>query len=148
MSRWTESWLPGAGPSPAEDGYPGERLGLPEHGPESVAGLGRRALAFLVDLLLSALLAWGFTAPAVPGNWSLLAWALLTVIPTSAFGMTPGMTLMGLRVARLGGAKCVGVPRALLRTALLFFILPAVINDADGRGIHDRLVGTVVVRTS
>ncbi|GAA5165410.1 RDD family protein [Pseudonocardia eucalypti] len=147
MSRWTESWLPGAGPSPAEDGYPGERLGLPEHGPESVAGLGRRAVAFAVDLLLSAALAWGFTAPAVPGNWSLLAWALLTVIPTSVFGMTPGMTVFGLRVARLGGAKYVGVPRALLRTALLFFILPAVINDADGRGIHDRLVGTVVVRT-
>ena len=147
MSRWTESWLPGAGPSPAEDGYPGERLGLPEHGPESVAGLGRRSLAFAVDLLLSALLAWGFTAPAVPGNWSLLAWALLTVIPTSVFGMTPGMTVFGLRVARLGGAKYVGIPRALLRTGLLFFILPALINDADGRGIHDRLVGTVVVRT-
>jgi uncharacterized RDD family membrane protein YckC len=150
VTRWTGSWLPGSadtGGGAAEGGFPGQRLGLPEEGPGSVAGLGRRAVAFGFDLVLSALVAALFTAPKLPGNWSLLVWAVITVIPTAAFGMTPGMALFGLRVARLGGATFVGVPRALLRTALLFFLVPAVITNSDKRGLHDRAVGTVVVRS-
>ncbi len=153
MTRWTGSWLPGSpdqgnvDPSGPVGRYPGERLGLPAEGPGSVAGIGRRTAAFLLDLVLSGLIAGAFTAPDLPRNWSLLAWALLTVIPTAAFGMTPGMTVLGLRVARLGGAAFVGIPRALLRTALLFFVVPAVVTNTDNRGLHDRAVGTVVVRT-
>jgi uncharacterized RDD family membrane protein YckC len=128
-------------------GYPGERLGLPAAGPGAVAGLGRRALAFAVDLVLSALVAGVFTAPRLPGNWSVLVWAVLTIVSTSAFGMTPGMTLFGLRVARLDGARFVGVPRTVLRTALLFFIVPAVVTNSDHRGLHDRATGTVVLRS-
>lgn len=152
MTRWTGSWLPGSadtGGGDASDGpgdYPGQRLGLPPAGPGSVAGLGRRTVAFGFDLVLSALVAALFTAPRLPGNWSVLAWAVLTVIPTAVFGMTPGMVVFGLRVARLGGATFVGVPRALLRTVLLFFVVPAVVTNSDKRGLHDRAVGTVVVR--
>lgn len=145
MTRWTGSWLTGQEEGGQPAGYPGERLGLPEAGVGSVAGLGRRAVAFVFDLLLSALVAGLFTAPVLPGNWSLLAWAVLTVVPTAAFGMTPGMVLFGLRVARLGDAAFVGLPRALLRTALLFFVVPAVVTNSDKRGLHDRAVGTVVV---
>ncbi|WP_028922744.1 RDD family protein [Pseudonocardia acaciae] len=145
MTRWTGSWLTGSDEGGQRDGYPGERLGLPEEGVGSVAGLGRRAVAFVFDLLLSALVAGLFTAPVLPGNWSLLAWAVLTVVPTAAFGMTPGMVLFGLRVARLGGAAFVGLPRALLRTVLLFFVVPAVVTNSDKRGLHDRAVGTVVL---
>jgi len=43
----------------------------------------------VLDLLLSSLVAGAFTAPELPRNWSVLAWALLTVVPTAAFGMTP-----------------------------------------------------------
>ncbi|WP_028932784.1 RDD family protein [Pseudonocardia spinosispora] len=153
MTRWTGSWLPGSpgqegagGTHPAQD-YPGQRLELPEEGPDSVAGFGRRTLGFVVDILLSGGLAALFTLPEPPGNWSLLVWALLTVVPTAAFGVTPGMALLGMRVARLGDATFVGVPRALLRTALLFFVLPALITNADGRGLHDRATATVVIRT-
>ena len=98
-------------------------------------------------MLLSSLVAGAFTAPELPRNWSVLAWALLTVVPTAAFGMTPGMTLFGLRVARLDGATFVGVPRALLRTALLFLVVPAVVTNTDRQGLHDRAVGVVVLRT-
>lgn len=151
MTRWTESWLPGSAgggdPAPERQDYPGQRLGLPAEGLGSVAGLGRRAVAFGFDLVLSALVAALFTAPNLPGNWSVLAWLVLTVIPTAVFGMTPGMVLFGLRVARLGGATFVGVPRALLRTALLFFVVPAVVTNSDKRGLHDRAAGTVVVRS-
>ena len=33
-----------------------------------------------------------------------------------------------------------------LRTALLLLLVPALITDRDGRGLHDRAAGTVVVR--
>lgn len=153
VTRWTGSWLPGSpeqgSPDPPDGAvrYPGQRLGLPAEGAGSVAGFGRRALAFVLDLLLSSLVAGAFTAPDLPRNWSVLAWALLTVVPTAAFGMTPGMTLFGLRVARLDGKAFVGVPRALVRTVLLFLVVPAVVTNTDRQGLHDRAVGVVVVRS-
>jgi uncharacterized RDD family membrane protein YckC len=73
-------------------------------------------------------------------------WFLLTAVSAAAFGITPGMAVFGLRVARLDAAL-VGVPRALLRTTLLALVLPALARDADGRGWHDRASRTVVVRT-
>ncbi|MEV4320447.1 hypothetical protein [Actinocrispum sp. NPDC049592] len=156
MTRWTGSWLSGprsalepgaeAGDRPAQR-YPGERLGLPESGPGSVSGTGVRALALLVDAVLSGLVAGLFTAPELPKNWSLLAWFVITVTAVSFFGFTPGMKLCGIRVARLGDAPMVGVLRGIPRTLLVALIIPAAIWDADRRGLHDKLVGTVVVRT-
>ena len=37
--------------------------------------------------------------------------------------------------------------RAVLRTALLLLLIPALIWDRDGRGLHDRAAGTAVVHT-
>jgi hypothetical protein len=39
-----------------------------------------------------------------------------------------------------------GVWRPLARTVLLCLVVPAVIWDRDQRGMHDRLIGTVLVR--
>jgi hypothetical protein len=46
----------------------------------------------------------------------------------------------------LDGRTFVGLPRALLRTVLLFFLVPAVITDTDRRGLHDRATGVIVLR--
>lgn len=101
----------------------------------------------LIDCVLGGLVAALFTMPELPQNWSLLAWFLIGVIPVSFFGFSPGMFATGIRVARLDGSTMVGVPRAVLRTALVALVIPAVVWDADNRGLHDKLVGTVVVRT-
>jgi hypothetical protein len=37
--------------------------------------------------------------------------------------------------------------RAVPRTLLTGLLLPAALSDADSRGLHDKLLGTVVVRT-
>jgi uncharacterized RDD family membrane protein YckC len=34
-----------------------------------------------------------------------------------------------------------------VRTALLIVVIPAVIWDADQRGLHDKVAGTVLVRS-
>lgn len=137
---------PGADSDAGQD-WRGARLGLPEAGPNSVSSTGRRALALLIDCVLAGFVAFLFTRPALPENWSLVSWYLIGVISVSFFGFTPGMFALGIRVARIDGTTMVGVPRALLRTALVLLIIPAVVWDVDNRGLHDKLVGTVVVRS-
>lgn len=124
----------------------GERLGLPESGTGAVAPPSRRALAFLIDIVMAALITWSFTAPDPPRSWSLLVWALITIVPVSIFGFTPGMAATRIWVARVDGTMLVGVPRAVLRCLLTSLLVPAVLWNLDGRSWHDRLSQTVVLR--
>jgi uncharacterized RDD family membrane protein YckC len=57
------------------------------------------------------------------------------------------MYLLGLRLIRADRpTEAVGPGRILLRTFLLFLLVPALVFDRDGRGLHDRLSETAVVR--
>ncbi len=134
-----------AGP-PSQERLRGASLGLPAEGPGSLASFGSRVGAFLVDAVGAALVAGLFTAPDLPGNWSLLAFAALTVVTLVAFGQTPGMRLLGLRLAHPRPGRRLAVWRGVVRTALLVLLVPALIVDANGRGLHDRLTDTAVVR--
>jgi uncharacterized RDD family membrane protein YckC len=148
VSKWTGSW-PGGPDSAGLQGGParprGVRLGLPSEGTGSVATIGRRAAAFAVDSLGSALVAGAFTAPDLPRNWSLLVFCIEYVFFTAIFGQTPGMRLLRLRVIRLDTGRPLGVWRALVRTGLLVLLVPALITDRDRRGLHDKATGAVVV---
>ncbi len=153
MARWIESWLPG---SPAGPGvtppYPGEKFGLPADGVNATASFGRRLAAIFVDWMIAYVLTLavvGVDALGAPDtSWTILGvWYLLTVLPTAVLGMTAGMVVLGLRVARTDMARFVGVPRALLRTVLIALIIPPLARDADGRGWHDRATTTIVIRT-
>ena len=125
-------------------GYPGKRFNLPETGVGSVASTGRRVGGFLLDLLVAFLIALLFTRPDLPRNLSLLVWAVMTVFFVALIGSTPGHAIVGVRVARVDGATLVGL-WAIPRAALTFVLIPTVIVDADGRGLHDRLCRTVVI---
>jgi uncharacterized RDD family membrane protein YckC len=154
VPRWIAPGLPGADDATGRSagGYPGERLGAPRSGVGAVAGFGRRLAALTVDWLLAVLIAglFGGADPLVPGSSYatvvLGVWFVLTVAAVAAFGVTPGMAALGIRVASLR-STLVGVPRALLRTALVALVIPALARDGDGRGWHDRAAATVVVRT-
>lgn len=129
--------------------WPGKSIGVPATGPGAVADLGSRIWAFIVDIVLAALIGWIFTAPNPPQNWSLVPWAVITVLGVGALGVTPGHLLLGTRVATLrpeGRSQLVGL-WALPRTLLIALIVPPLIRDRDGRGLHDRLCSTIVVRT-
>lgn len=149
MARWIDSWLPGSAGSAVTHSHPGERLGLPAEGVASVAGFGRRLVALTIDWLLGYLIAALVTGPEVASApFTVLGiWFLLTAVPVAVFGASAGMTVVGIRVASLGRAAVVGVPRALLRTAMIAVLVPPLVRDADGRGWHDRATSTVVVRT-
>ncbi len=136
-------WLQGPGGRAREPGsYAGQRLGLPENGRGSVAGFGRRLVAYLIDSLACALIAAGLFRDQL---LTLPVFALEVAALTWLASGSAGQLVYGLRVVRLDGEP-VGLPRALLRTVLLCLLVPAVVWDRDGRGLHDRAVGTVVVR--
>ncbi|MEU9213534.1 RDD family protein [Streptomyces sp. NPDC048415] len=146
------SWL--SGPRAAAEeagvdfGYRGEQLGLPEHGPGSIARPGRRLGALAVDWGLCLLIAYGLLTDSynrAAQVWAPLILFVLIVLTVGSLGFTPGKRLFGLRVVCLGTGR-VNPLRALLRTVLLFLAVPALIWDRDGRGLHDRFAGTVEVR--
>ncbi|MEU6894591.1 RDD family protein [Streptomyces sp. NPDC046557] len=146
------SWL--SGPRAAAEemgvdfGYRGERLGLPPSGPGSVARFGRRLGAVAIDWVGCQLIAYGLIAHGdlgATGNWTLAVFVALSVLTVATVGFTPGKRILGLRVVAEDGGR-LGVPRVLLRTVLLALVIPALVWDRDGRGLHDRLARAVQVR--
>lgn len=139
------SWLEGPGARGATDGhsYAGQRLGLPPAGPGSVAGFGARLVAFLLDSLMCAVIAWGI--PREPALATPI-FAVEVLVLTWLAGGSAGQRLRGLRVMRLDGSAP-GLLRSAVRTVLLVLLIPALIWDRDGRGLHDKAAGTVVVHS-
>lgn len=122
------------------------RTGLPESGPGSVAPAAPRLGAFLIDVVSSALVAGLFTAPELPRNRSLLVFAVAYFAFTVLVQQTLGMRLLRMRVVRVDRPVAVGAWRAAVRTLGVVLFLPAVIRDAEGRALHDKLTQTAVVR--
>ena len=58
----------------------------------------------------------------------------------------PRTVAMSISMPRLDQPVAVTPLRIIGRTLLLFLLVPAVIFDRDGRGMHDRLTDTAVVR--
>ncbi|WKK22316.1 RDD family protein [Streptomyces olivoreticuli] len=146
------SWL--SGPRAAAEemgvdfGYRGERLGLPESGPGSIARPGRRIAAIFIDWALCMLVAYAFLADGKAqhtSNWALLIFFVLSVLTVGTIGCTPGKRLLGLRVIGEDGGRLT-LPRVLLRSVLLVIVIPAIVWDRDGRGLHDRFARAVQVR--
>ncbi|MFI9149213.1 RDD family protein [Streptomyces sp. NPDC053367] len=132
----------------ADFGYPGRQLGLPQQGPGSIARPGRRLGALAVDWGLCLLIAYGLITDGygqATGNWALLIFLALSILTVGTVGSTPGKRLFGLRVIAVD-TRAVSPVRALVRSVLLCLAVPALIWDRDGRGLHDRLAGTVEVR--
>jgi uncharacterized RDD family membrane protein YckC len=140
VAGWLEG--PSAG-TPDTGGYAGQRLGLPAEGPGRVAGVGSRLAAFAIDAVLCAVIAWGI--PRDPA-WTTPIFALEVLLLTALGGASAGQRVRGLRLVRLDG-RHPDVGRVLVRTVLLLLLVPVLIYDRDGRGLHDRAVGTVLVHT-
>ena len=107
---------PGTGPA-EEFRYPGNRLGLPEDGPGSVTGWGRRLLALLIDWLLAGLIASAITGKPIwaGGNdyntAQLVTFFAMSAVLAGLAGFTLGHRICGLRVIRVWGWRP-GIHRA------------------------------------
>ncbi len=151
------SWLEGPRARTTPGKWPGEQLGLPERGPGSVAGFGIRFVAVLVDWVVALFIARGlfrvplpFTEQHTSGADSFVTlgvFGVMTLLLVGTLGFTIGHRVMGLQVRSLSGTGRVMPLQALARTVLLCLFVPAVIWDRDGRGLHDKVPNTVIVRT-
>ena len=148
------SWLQGPGSRTSEAvEYPGQRLGLPREGSGSIGRVGRRLLGVLVDWTLCTFIAFGlfhvplpFTATAGPGAWiTLIIFGVENLLLVGTLGYTIGHRVVGLRVRSINGRPA-SIVQTVVRTVLLCLFLPAMFWDRDGRGLHDKAAGTVIVR--
>jgi uncharacterized RDD family membrane protein YckC len=98
----------------------------------------------MIDWLPCAVAAQLLTAN--PAFSALALFAALTALSIGVAGRTAGHAVAGLRVALLDGRRA-GFGAGVIRTVLLCLVIPPVVYDSDGRGLHDRAVGTIVLRT-
>jgi len=125
---------------------------MPRSGPGSVARFGRRLAAVTVDWSMCQLLAYAFFHVTLgrggSGSFAALGiFAVENLLLVGTLGCTVGHRLLGLGVRSLGGRRA-NPAQVLLRTVLLCLAVPALVWDRDGRGLHDKAAGTLVVRTS
>ncbi len=130
----------------APSDYPGERLGLPEEGSGSVGRIGRRFIAIAIDWALASLPAYLLVGGSHPELWNLLFFALMQIIFIPTIGGSLGHRLVGLHVVSIAGGW-VGLWRPIVRTLLLVLVIPVLVWDSDQRGFHDKIAGTVLIRS-
>ena len=138
----SQQFPPGDQRWPAAQRWPGERLGLPEHGPRSIGRPGRRIGAIVVDWGLSVLVSVAFFRydPLA----TLAIFAITQLVFVTLVNGSIGHLVFRMRVVPLTGGW-IGAWRPLVRTLLLCLVIPAVIWDRDQRGLHDKAAGTVLV---
>ena len=71
---------------------------------------------------------------------------VLQIVAIPVLGGSIGHRIVGLAVMPLRGGW-VGLWRPLVRSLLLCLVVPALVWDSDQRGFHDKIAGTVLVRT-
>ena len=131
-------------------GYPGARLGFPQNGPGSLATFGRRISALCIDwfacLAISHAVVLSQGKPSSSASLlTLELFAVQALIFTVLLGGSFGQTALGIGVRRLDGQR-IGAGACLVRTSLLCIVFPALIWDRDGRGLHDQISRSAVVR--
>jgi len=139
------SWI--GGPLPSDTTYRGQRMGLPENGPGSMAATWRRVVALFVDWLTAGMVARLLIDGSNPRGQSLMTMAIFAaevILLTWLMQASFGQRLVGIRVIGLAGR--LGIVACVVRTLLICLLIPAIIWDTDGRGLHDRAVGSAVVR--
>ncbi|MHA3021026.1 RDD family protein [Mycobacterium sp. BMJ-28] len=151
MAREIASWLSGPEPGYESGDYPGQRLGMPEHGSGSIARFGRRSAALLIDWLIG----YGLAALAMTFGWISMnslstavlgVWFVLGVLSVRLFGFTPGQLALGLMVVPADNRQHVGLGRAVGRGLFIALVVPPLFTDSDLRGLQDRATATAVVR--
>lgn len=130
------------------DSYPGQRLGLNAEGPRSIARFGRRVAALFIDWSVASLVNLILFGDRPSQEFTLtttVIFGILQVVAIPTLGASLGQLLLRMRVISLRGGW-IGLWRPVVRTVLLCLVIPALIWDADQRGLHDRLAGSVLIR--
>ena len=110
-----------------------------------LAPFGRRFGALLIDWGLCLLVAAFYANPMKVAWPAVLVLIVLNTVCIGLFGQTPGMALAGVRCVSYTDGGAIGLLRAFVRAILLALLIPAVILNANRRGLHDRAAGSIVI---
>jgi hypothetical protein len=128
--------------SEPEDYWPGKVFGLPESGPRSVPSIFRRILALALDWAIAvgvSLAFFNYAALAI-----VAAFTVMHMIFGVVLGGSPGHLVTKMRIVPVKGGA-LGIVAPIVRPLLLILVIPALIMDRDQRGVHERIVGTILV---
>ena len=121
-------------------------------GENTYTSVGRRIVALCIDWFASlgiAVLAFQQFVYGSPE--SMLATVVIfyaeIVIFTFLMGASFGQRILSLRVINIDGGR-LSLWRIMLRTLLIVLVIPALVMDSDGRGLHDRIVRSRAIRVS
>ena len=116
-----------------------------------MATFGRRLGAFVIDSLIadvvSIIVLGGWKAGTEQNLVVYAAFLLIELLFVWLAGQTPGMRVVGIAVVRYGDGGRQSFGWILARTLLVATIVPALLPDREGRWLHDRAAGTVMLRT-
>jgi uncharacterized RDD family membrane protein YckC len=108
------------------------------------ASFSRRFVAICIDWAGASLISAAFFN--YEALVTLAIYAVMQFSLVGTVGQSIGHRLLKLAVVRLDGQR-VGFWRAIVRTSLICLVIPALIWDtSDGRGMHDKAVGTAIVK--
>lgn len=105
--------------------------------------MGPRLGAIIIDWAIASVIGYAFfdgSSAAV-----LAIFAVEQIVLVSLLGYGIGHRVFSLQVQKLDGSPA-GPLAAVVRTLLLCVVIPAVVFDEDQRGLHDRAMGTVLVK--
>ncbi|MBM2623285.1 RDD family protein [Actinoplanes sp. LDG1-06] len=127
----------------------GRADGALDLGSARVASFGRRLGALMIDWALATVVAALLVDDLRANPWPQLGiFVLVHAFFVGLFGQTLGMALARIRCVSITDGGAIGLPRAALRALLLALVIPAMINDGDGRGLHDRAAKSAMVQPS
>jgi uncharacterized RDD family membrane protein YckC len=111
------------------------------------ASFGRRLGALLIDWAIATAFAALIVDSLRTNPWPQLGlFVLIHAFFVGLFGRTLGMAIAGIRCVSVVDGGAIGLPRALLRGVLIALVIPPLINNSEGRGLHDRAANSVMVR--
>jgi len=99
------------------------------------------AAIFVVQLLPNA------PAYATQSNaiWTLVIFASQITLLTWLIGASFGQKIVGLKVVDNDLNQNPNFVKSLIRTVLIVLVIPPLLADAEGRGLHDRLAKTKII---
>lgn len=116
---------------PEDEGFP-----LP------MASNWRKAQAITIDWIGSLFVA----TLLLDNSWTLLFFFFQVAILTALTGSSAGQKLRGIRIIDVNTLQNIAPLGALLRTFLILLVVPAVIQNKEGRGLHDLATKSAAVR--
>lgn len=111
------------------------------------APLGRRVVALVIDWVIASLSAVAITPVSYPPD-NITQNLIITAFFVVEVGVLVGLlgASIGKRIMRLGvinpDGQAIGIPQGLLRTALVCLVIPPIVSNSDGRGLHDIVTGS------